>query len=193
MNRDELCRLALAAIDDADARPVLSDALEETGWWDERVEGAVEPKFNRRVWTTATLSWVMVERGDRPNLYLASAVAAVLLFGDWPTSWPLASACCIVSGLFIDGSWFPCSYTVWEQSNPFLPDVEVHVEAHRDEPLLRGLSDRGLRREPIAFRIVEQGEAGDCVGRLVAYDGTGANGLVTFTLSGRPRAPLARA
>lgn len=33
----DLLTLARAAVDDCDARIVLSDAIEETGWWDDRI------------------------------------------------------------------------------------------------------------------------------------------------------------
>ena len=33
----DLLALARQAIDDEDARVVLSDAIEETGWWDDRI------------------------------------------------------------------------------------------------------------------------------------------------------------
>lgn len=76
MKPETLCALALAAIVDADARVVLLDAIEESGWWDDRLS-----------------AW----GARRPLHYLdddaVHAIAAVLLFGDWPTSWQLAAEC----------------------------------------------------------------------------------------------------
>lgn len=100
MTKDQLCALALAAIDDAETRQVLADAIEETGWWDERAEGTDWIKSgggSTRIWSTADGGWVMVRRGDR-GLFFSRAIAAVLLFGGWPTSWPLADRCETLSG-----------------------------------------------------------------------------------------------
>lgn len=84
MTPADLMPLALAAIDDAEARLVLADAIEESGWWDDRA-WAVLP----------LLPWG--SDGQRRWLALPSspiALAAVLLFGGWSTEmWPAARRC----------------------------------------------------------------------------------------------------
>lgn len=90
MTKDQLCALALAAIDDETARVVLDDAMLESAWWDERFWTAAGWPWAASIWPgqeafMSNAAW-LTGMGQR-------AVAAVLLFGDWPTSWPLASGC----------------------------------------------------------------------------------------------------
>lgn len=77
----DLLPLALAAIEDADARLVLADAIEENGWWDERA-WAVLPLIP---WgSDGARRWIALP--DAPR-----AFAGVLLFGAWSTEmWPAA-------------------------------------------------------------------------------------------------------
>lgn len=66
MTNEQLCALALQAIDDTDARLVLDDA---------RIEGCLDELEVRHSWLT---------EDEWPR-----AIAAEILFRDWPTSWPL--------------------------------------------------------------------------------------------------------
>jgi hypothetical protein len=86
--------VALQAITDSDARVVLADALELSGWWDDRCRGfPVGPDTPILLWRNARKKWDAVERGDRGPEH-ARAVATVLLFGGWPTTrWALAETC----------------------------------------------------------------------------------------------------
>jgi len=75
-----LLALALNAIDDADARLVLSDAIEEARWRNARLErlGAIVP----------------IHLGRDLGQQDAIAVAAVLLFGTWSKKpWPIVDRC----------------------------------------------------------------------------------------------------
>lgn len=79
MTSDRLCALACQALVEPDARAVLADALEESGWaGDENVA---------RVGAVMGLAAGALDLGDEGVL---RAVTAVLLLGAWPTSWPLA-------------------------------------------------------------------------------------------------------
>lgn len=90
MTKEQLCALALAAVDDEDARLVLADAIEQSGW--ETVERRTQlgQLFDNRRKHRGTLSEMLTRRSAGQ---WRSALAAVLLCGDWPTSWPLATAC----------------------------------------------------------------------------------------------------
>ena len=64
----------------------MADALEETGWWDERCDeltsaAGVSPR----------------KYSSFPNVYLpvdVKSIAAVLLFGEWSTEmWPVVKKC----------------------------------------------------------------------------------------------------
>lgn len=43
----DLLPLARAAVESADARAVLADAIEETGWWDDRIRYALSKDGDR--------------------------------------------------------------------------------------------------------------------------------------------------
>jgi hypothetical protein len=73
---DLILKLALQAMTDDDAFPVLQDAIVELG----------QPGYAVAD-LSVTLGYLVTE--NIANNY-ASAVAATLLFRDWPTSWPLA-------------------------------------------------------------------------------------------------------
>lgn len=77
MTKEQLCALALQAIEDADARVVLDDFLQESTWWGDNFHHIMKVDGYR---------W-------REHGATASCVAAVLLFGDWPTRWELAERC----------------------------------------------------------------------------------------------------
>lgn len=81
MTTDQLCALALAAIDDADAMKVLQDVVLEMP--DEQREPISSRVIEEFGYWSATID-------ARTN---ARAIAAVLLFGDWTTSWSLADRC----------------------------------------------------------------------------------------------------
>ena len=80
MSDDLILQLALQAMHDEDVLPVMLDAIEETGW------DATPAKW---LWEdNRALIWVELTVSSWPR-----AVAAVLLFAGWPTSWPLAERC----------------------------------------------------------------------------------------------------
>lgn len=80
MSDDLILQLALRAMHDEDALPVMLDAIEETGW------DATPAKW---LWEdNRDLTWT-----ESPARTWPRSVAAVLLFADWPTSWPLADRC----------------------------------------------------------------------------------------------------
>ena len=80
MSDDLILQLALQAMHDEDALPVMLDAIEETGW------DATPAKW---LWEdNRALIWVELTVSSWPR-----AVAAVLLFAGWPASWPLAERC----------------------------------------------------------------------------------------------------
>jgi len=88
MTNEELCSLALAAIDDVDAHVVLDDALEERD----------------ETWETYARRMTWMPGVDLIALYRnrAKVISAVLLFGDWTSTtwsnrlelpWPIAERC----------------------------------------------------------------------------------------------------
>ena len=97
IDREQLCALALAAIDDDDARVVLADAIEESGWCDDRAVMFVHGVTWRSVDPPFDSTWFAETLKPGPGLVgestLTRAIAAVLLFGLWPTSWTLAERC----------------------------------------------------------------------------------------------------
>lgn len=80
MTSDRLCALACQALVEPDARAVLADAIEESGWATDANAG--------RVRAVMGLGPGSLDLADDAVL---RAVAAVLLLGAWPTSWPLAT------------------------------------------------------------------------------------------------------
>lgn len=86
MTDELLIQIALRAMQDDDALPVLQDAILESGYTDFNVANL-----------SVKLGYLVTEA--IANNY-ASAVAAFLLFSGWPTSWPLANRCRYVH--FID-------------------------------------------------------------------------------------------
>lgn len=103
MTPQELRLFALAAIDDPDARIVLDDAFRDVEdivgvrvtadaiylWFledDEATMRAIhlDPRVPSRIAAEPTHAW------------LASALTAVLLFGEWPVVWDLATEECWV-------------------------------------------------------------------------------------------------
>ena len=89
----DLLPLALAAIDLPDARIVLSDALEESGWWDPRVIVNFAAMGTGYARDPAHLRHML--REHPAWAFTASlGIACVLLFGDWSTEpWPLPQRC----------------------------------------------------------------------------------------------------
>jgi len=95
----DLLELALRALDDPDAAVVLGDAVLASGWKDHRISGFFTESVDERGWKTRT-SFPMLFGTDSfadamsgpgaPSTAWARAVAAVLLFDGWPTTWPLA-------------------------------------------------------------------------------------------------------
>lgn len=81
MTDETLLGLALQAMTDDDAIAVLQDAAFE-----------LTPEQNRRLSDRVLehFSWWEINTGPRVNAF---AIAAVLLFESWPTSWPLAERC----------------------------------------------------------------------------------------------------
>jgi hypothetical protein len=75
MTPEQLGNLACLAINDEAARIVLKDAIEESGW---------EPSW------IMPPEWAAILVGTPP---WASAVAALILCGDWGRSWPVAERC----------------------------------------------------------------------------------------------------
>lgn len=134
MTPADLLPLALAAIEDADARLVLADALEESGWWDDRLDAFLYA-FRAGISTESD----------------AAAIAAVMLFGGWSEDmWPAGRRCRLdvdtrarVAALAWGPSfrvWFdPYARTVridpddadtfaWAQATPMLYDVVAMSE-----------------------------------------------------------------
>lgn len=102
MTTEQLCALALAAIDDADARIVLADAIEESGWWHPVLTEPRDPTTGLRMGMRMVGQIPWQDREEFIGAIQMSAlglgtrcraIAAVLLFGSWPTSWPLAEMC----------------------------------------------------------------------------------------------------
>lgn len=91
---ERILALALDACYDDDAKLVLSDAIEETGWRASiRYPEPGEELYSNVGKLLALVTW-WVDGDDRPlNREHCRAIAAVLLFRDWPTSWPLAKRC----------------------------------------------------------------------------------------------------
>ena len=75
MTNEDLCALALAAIDDEEGWLVVKDAIEEMGWSTSYEE--------------CGHAGIAISAGSG----YPRAVAAVLLFGGWPTRWELAERC----------------------------------------------------------------------------------------------------
>lgn len=75
-----LLPLALQAVDDPDALPVLGDAVIESGW-DDEAQYPLEPY--------ALIAPRLLGSPDQPTREWAWAIVAVLLFKDWQTTpWP---------------------------------------------------------------------------------------------------------
>ena len=79
MTSERLCALACQAVVEPDARAVLADAIEESGWATDGNVGRVRAVMG------ADAELDLADEG------VVRAVAAVLLLGDWPTSWELAT------------------------------------------------------------------------------------------------------
>lgn len=99
LTKKELLALAIDAMFDTDAFPVLLDALEER-------EERIDDYFRRVEWTSRGYFYKAWEfRND--------AVAAVLLFDEWPTresvadAWPMVQRCVLED----DVSCQPCDGT----------------------------------------------------------------------------------
>lgn len=101
MTHEQLFLLALAAIDEADARPVLADAIEQVSW-DTCEHGALvlavlhdtwppthEAGWDAREWFAMGARLGDTTTGDR----FRRAIAAVMLLGEWPEAWPLTWWC----------------------------------------------------------------------------------------------------
>lgn len=117
---DLILQLALQAIDDPDALEVLQDALIERGPNVEVVvqpikptltsdgliigyrRGAIQVSFGEEVY-----AWPLEPGIEYPRDYFAPAIAAVILFRDWPTEWELARRCAFFdpSVLHLTGRW----------------------------------------------------------------------------------------
>jgi hypothetical protein len=86
---DLILKLALQAMHDEDALPVLADAIEDADWHPrDRVHLSMDPGLAVALITVDSQpdGWPLYEHHVR-------AIAALLLFGRWPTSWPLADRC----------------------------------------------------------------------------------------------------
>lgn len=88
MTPEALGALAFQALEDPDAGVVLGDAIELSGWDDRRAAELVGiPDVrtdNGRTYVFRTSALALFVEGRR-------AIAAVLVFGAWPTRWPLAA------------------------------------------------------------------------------------------------------
>ncbi len=89
----DLLALALDAIDDPEGVVVLADEVRERAWFDHRAarllisrEGLGLAYFDGGLDLERKWFEEMIFFWDR----LPHAIAATLLFGDWPTAWPLA-------------------------------------------------------------------------------------------------------
>ena len=151
----DLLALALAAADATNdaARLVLADALEETGWWDLRLEG---------LWTDEhELSAMTFCIDDAVTPDFARAIAAVLLFGEWIEGddttnppvlpWPLADAArhwtpeekrvhLLLADIRVDDLLARCERALAKRRHPaevelvMLRRGRVEVHAHADVP-----------------------------------------------------------
>ena len=105
MNADDLLRLALRAVDDRAARPVLGDVVLESGWSDPRVMSLLQPQQwlfsgmhvfsgdapRHRVRTHLRAANLSRKNARNPTARWCRAVAAVLLFGGWTLQrWAIA-------------------------------------------------------------------------------------------------------
>lgn len=103
---DLILQLALQAIEDSDALEVLQDALIELGPNVEVLVQPIKPTRTsngliigfRRGAIRVTLgedvyTWPLEPGIEYSRDYFAPAIAAVLLFRDWPTEWTLARRC----------------------------------------------------------------------------------------------------
>lgn len=99
----DLLPLALAAIEDADSRAVLADALEESGWCTRANGIAVhtlmyQPDYQhpaewdgKRVREWFSIGFDLARQGFNTGDEFLRAIAAVLLFGAWSDEmWPAA-------------------------------------------------------------------------------------------------------
>lgn len=111
MTIEQLCALALAAIDDADARVVLADGMLE-----------IETPERQRIMTRMVPMWM----GWDLSPSWASAIAAVLLFGDWPTRWPLAQRCEVIEFTEVQLRGHDGNIVRF-----ITPDVLAYVDEHR--------------------------------------------------------------
>jgi hypothetical protein len=103
MTSEQLCALALAAIDsdNGDGVVVLADAINESGWWHPRLsphrndQGHYDSMRMRGDLPTQERDEFLgaVRRGASSVKSRVRPILAVLLFGEWPTSWPLAERC----------------------------------------------------------------------------------------------------
>lgn len=97
---EQICALALAAIDSADARIVLADAIDESGWWDERLS---EPRNERgyfyREYPRQDRSEFLgaIRHGAQSLGTRRLCIAVVLLFRQWPTRWELVERCRVLT------------------------------------------------------------------------------------------------
>jgi hypothetical protein len=94
MTDEALLRLALQAVHDRTAQPVLGDAVLEAGWYDERVMCAVIGDRYSTSWQKTTpqrLRNLFFKRAAKPDRRWCRYVAGFMWLGHWsgPEGWPL--------------------------------------------------------------------------------------------------------
>lgn len=158
MTHETLLSLALQAVDDEDARVVLGDAIEESGW----TPPARLPSG------PYAIEEALGMRTEWPDAW-ALAVAAVLLFGDWSTEmWPVAERCWVFPpyrgyGGFTRENFRRLVHNVAVMrgygnanivvSEPALGTVRAHIEAPVPETVLAAIDGDLLAYLPVYVRL----------------------------------------
>ncbi|HET9045076.1 MAG TPA: hypothetical protein VFN70_18100 [Burkholderiales bacterium] len=152
----DLLALALRAIDDADALPVLGDAIQEAAWFDKRVGQLMRPcpqssrrrarafeRRDRELWF-AGLPGNFARWTAKPGRAFARAVAAVLLFGDWQTwRWPLRE-------VMVEFAWS------WDRAVPDSEGAFFGINRERDPTRLAGMRVKTSDFTPDIYDRIER-------------------------------------
>jgi len=151
--------LALQAIDDTEARVVLADSVIETGFQSDAAEElcSIRPvQVDGVVYRFRPEAMAGFALGCR-------AIAAVLLFGDWPTAWPLAAACHEIE-------WPPSEQ--WERwGSPVRFALRLDGGRRMLDCAVVGARTRAwVELNPEVFALLDGAAAGVIVGRVGELD-----------------------